>query len=83
MRSFEPDELLFASTALGENPTRNSHTVQKDFDRHVYMNLPARLINHSCSANVGILDNADGAYDFYAIRHIAPGDELTWVLFLS
>ena len=43
------------------------------------MDLPARFINHSCEANVGITDNNLGAFDFYAIMSIRQGEELTWV----
>jgi hypothetical protein len=42
------------------------------------MDMPATLINHSCEANAGILDNEYGAYNFYAIKKIKTGDELTW-----
>ena len=43
------------------------------------MDLPARFINHSCEANVGIVDNDVGAFDFLSIKPIFTGEELTWV----
>lgn len=43
------------------------------------MDLPARFINHSCEANVGICDNDLGAFDFISLVPIACGEELTWV----
>lgn len=42
------------------------------------MDLPATLINHSCDANCGIKDNEYGAYDFYAVKPIKTGEQLTW-----
>ena len=43
------------------------------------MDLPARFINHSCDANVGIRDNSLGAFDFVSLTPVARGEELTWV----
>jgi hypothetical protein len=43
------------------------------------MDLPARFINHSCEANVGIKDNNLGAFDFISLVQVSRGDELTWV----
>ena len=45
----------------------------------VFMDLPARFINHSCEANVGIRDNNAGAFDFLALQPVLRGEELTWV----
>ena len=51
-------------------------------DTHVHMDLPGRLINHSCRANLGIRDNSMGAFDFYVVgsngQGIRCGDELTF-----
>lgn len=47
-------------------------------DAHIYIDLPARFINHSCDANCGIKDNEFGAYDFFARRVILEGDELNF-----
>lgn len=77
-KSFAPQEVLFRATCLQETSTRTSHSVQTDWNRHVFMDLPARFINHSCEANVGIRDNELGAFDFIALSPIAQGEELTW-----
>ncbi len=69
---------VFRASMLKQDPTRNSHSVQTSWDSHVYMDLPARFINHSCSANVGIKDNSLGAFDFYTLRDLKHGEELTW-----
>jgi len=43
------------------------------------MDLPARYLNHVCdTANVGIRVNAQGAYDFVALRHVSIGEEVLW-----
>jgi SET domain-containing protein len=57
---------------------RNSHTVQTDWNRHVIMDLPAILVNHSCHANVGIHENDHGAFDYLALRNIQHGEEVLW-----
>lgn len=78
-RTFAVGDLVMASKPAITTATRDSHTVQIDWDRHILMDLPAVLINHSCNANVGILNNkTDDAYDFWAIRPITEGEELTW-----
>lgn len=76
---FQRGEKILSSAVLSESSVRHSHTVQVGWERHVVMDLPARFINHSCDANVGVRDNeASGAYDFFAIRDIEPGEELLW-----
>jgi hypothetical protein len=72
----EGDKVLTAKAV--ESVPRDSHSVQKDWDHHVRIDLPARFINHSCDANVGIQDNDFGAYDFFALRTIPEGEELAF-----
>jgi len=75
-RSFRAGEFLVSSQAMKETKFRDTHTIQKDWNIHVVMDLPAVLINHSCAANAGVKDNARGAYDFYATRDILEGEEI-------
>mmetsp|Transcript_13722 Transcript_13722/g.28768 ORF Transcript_13722/g.28768 Transcript_13722/m.28768 type:complete len:218 (+) Transcript_13722:149-802(+) len=90
-KDFAAGDLIVSSKPLSTTKERCSHSVQIDWDQHVLMDLPAILINHSCNGNVGIRSNdnkvqdgdvADdevvGAYDFWAIRPIKEGQELTW-----
>ncbi len=78
-KDFAAGDLVMSSKPAVITKTRDSHTVQIDWDRHILMDLPAVLINHSCDANVGILNNeTNDAYDFFAIRPIMEGEELTW-----
>ena len=78
-RDFAVGDLVMSSTPDVTTSTRDSHTVQIDWDRHILMDLPAVLINHSCDANVGVQNNeTNDAYVFWAIRPIAEGEELTW-----
>jgi uncharacterized protein len=69
---------VFRAHGLAKAPERHSHSVQIGWNEHVIMNLPARFINHSCSANVGIKDNTVGAFDFFTLQDVAQGTELTW-----
>mmetsp|Transcript_16269 Transcript_16269/g.23858 ORF Transcript_16269/g.23858 Transcript_16269/m.23858 type:complete len:214 (+) Transcript_16269:142-783(+) len=77
-KPFSIGEKIMSSVALSTSHVRDSHSVQVGWDKHVLMDLPARFINHSCDANVGIRDNESGAYDFFAIREIEFGEELLW-----
>lgn len=58
--------------------SRTDHSFQVDINKHVQLDKPARLINHSCDPNLGVRNNKFGGYDFIAIRDIAVDEELTW-----
>jgi len=75
--SFCEGDKVISSKALEVTP-RDSHTVQTGWDRHVRIDLPARFVNHSCEANLGIRNNNHGAYDFFALKEIEEGSELIW-----
>ena len=78
-RDFAIGDLVMSSKPTVVTETRDSHSVQIDWNRHILMDLPAVLINHSCDANVGIQNNkSNESYDFWAIRPITKGEELTW-----
>mmetsp|Transcript_1800 Transcript_1800/g.3201 ORF Transcript_1800/g.3201 Transcript_1800/m.3201 type:complete len:225 (-) Transcript_1800:430-1104(-) len=76
-RSFREGDKVMSSKALEVTPI-GSHTVQTGWNRHVLIDLPARFVNHSCDANLGIKDNIGGAYDFFALKQIDEGSELLW-----
>lgn len=76
-KAFQPGDLIVSANVVSASKERDSHSIQKDWNTHITVDLPAILINHSCDANVGIRDNED-AYDFFALKEIKPGDELTW-----
>ena len=71
-------ELVFRGTALLTETKRTTHTIQLDWDKHVTMDMPATLVNHSCEANVGIKENELGAYDFFALHDIPAHAEVLW-----
>lgn len=77
-RNFVEGDKIMSSIAKSISIERDSHSVQTGLQKHVTMNIPAILINHSCSANVGIHDNDEGAFDFYALCVIKKGEELLW-----
>ena len=56
---------------------KGSHTMQIDWNVHIEVPLPIRFINHSCVANLGAKSNGNG-YDFWSIKSIKEGDELTF-----
>jgi hypothetical protein len=53
-------------------------SVQLDWQRHVEMDVPAVLLNHSCAPDLGVRENQWCAYDFIAVRSIPAGEELAF-----
>ena len=76
LRDFHVGELIMSATATQVTENKNSHTVQTGWNSHALMDLPASMINHNCSANVGIKDNTKGCYDWFAMTKISKGEEL-------
>lgn len=77
-RFFMPGELVVRGRMLKGLSERTTHSFQVDFDTHVELDEPARVINHSCDPNLGIQDNEFGGYDFIALCAIQKGEEVTW-----
>ena len=75
-RDFTKGETVIRSRALQIHPTSGTHTIQTGWNTHVTMDLPAILLNHSCSPNLSIQVNNDGAYDFVAILPIQANEEV-------
>lgn len=76
MRQWQQGDRVMASRAVYETSEKDSHTLQIDWNRHVLMDVPAVLINHSCDANVGLRVNGNGAFDFVAMRQIHEEEAL-------
>jgi len=75
-KPFQVGDLVMSATARSISASRDSHSVQTGWDTHATMDLPARFINHSCHANVGVRDNDKGAFAFFAVEEIDEGGEL-------
>jgi hypothetical protein len=71
-------ERVAVGRSIATTPERTMTSFQVDWERHVELNAPACLLNHSCEPNTGVVDNRHGGYDFLALRHIAAGEEITW-----
>lgn len=78
VRCWSTAELVISARITAVSPRRTSYSFQTGSNTHCDFDEPARLINHSCRPNLGIRDNAVGAFDFLALRPINAGDELTW-----
>lgn len=78
IRDFQPGETVIVGRRVEVLPQRTLHSLQMDFDLHVELDEPARLLNHSCNPNTGVRNNQFGGYDFVALVNIAKGDEITW-----
>lgn len=77
-RRFSTGDTVVVGDVAGVVPVRTHHSFQVDWDTHVDLTTPARDINHSCSPNTGIQDNAAGGFDFVALREIGHSEEITW-----
>ncbi|KAL7484436.1 hypothetical protein ACHAW6_010076 [Cyclotella cf. meneghiniana] len=84
-RNFMKGELLISSKlkdvnaggAIKSSAASCAHSIQIDWNKHILMDLPARYLNHSCEPNVGVLGlNANGSYNFVALRDISCDEEL-------
>jgi len=56
---------------------RTVHSFQVDHDRHIIIDGPIQLINHSCEPNCGVfLRQGIEALEIHAMRDIRVGEEL-------
>ena len=78
LREFVRGETVIVGRAIDHPPGRTRMSVQVDLGRHVEMNAPATLLNHSCAPNLGVRENEWCAYDFVALRDIPAGEELVF-----
>lgn len=76
-RDFRKGDKVMTSKAIEERP-RDSHTIQTGDNTHVLIDLPSRFVNHACEANLGVRDNDFQAYDFYALKDIHQGEDLSF-----
>jgi uncharacterized protein len=77
-RCFRQGETVVVGRRVEILPERTMHSLQIDFDLHIELDEPGRLINHSCSPNTGVRNNQFGGYDFVALVDIPAGSEITW-----
>jgi hypothetical protein len=77
-RDFSKGETVVVGRRVEILPDRTMHSLQMDFDLHVELDEPGRLLNHSCSPNTGVRNNQFGGYDFVALVDIPSGREITW-----
>ena len=77
-RVFARGETVVVGRALEYPPERTRMSVQVDWGRHVEMDAPATLLNHSCEPNLGVRENRWSAFDFVALRDILAGEELAF-----
>jgi uncharacterized protein len=57
---------------------QTEHSIQIDWNLHLEVHAPVRFLNHSCDPNLGVRTNPSGLPDFYAMRDISAGTELTF-----
>lgn len=77
-RRFLAGETVVIGRIVRVVPQRTRYSFQLEWNLHVDLDEPARLLNHSCDPNLGIKKNKFGGYNFSAIRAIEPGEELCW-----
>ena len=58
-------------------PHRTVHSFQVGIDKHIIIDGPIQLINHSCEPNCGVfLRQGMDALEIHALRDLEPGEEL-------
>lgn len=77
-RDFKAGEVVVRGRIVRRVKKRTNYSFQVDWQVHVDLDEPARLLNHSCEPNCGIRRNVFGGYDFMAMRRISRGEELEW-----
>eukprot|EP00638_Chattonella_subsalsa_P006919 CAMPEP_0117759628 /NCGR_PEP_ID=MMETSP0947-20121206/16125_1 /TAXON_ID=44440 /ORGANISM="Chattonella subsalsa, Strain CCMP2191" /LENGTH=182 /DNA_ID=CAMNT_0005580119 /DNA_START=89 /DNA_END=637 /DNA_ORIENTATION=+ len=75
-KNFSKDDIVIVGKASARTANKTRHTAQKDWNEHIWFELPALYLNHSCDAKLGIQDNEHGAYDFVARKDIREGEEV-------
>jgi len=75
---FVRSETVIVGKAIEYPATRARMSVQLDWERHVEMDVPAVLLNHSCAPNLAVRENQWCAYDFVALRGIGADGELAF-----
>ncbi|MGW6691726.1 SET domain-containing protein [Streptomyces sp. NPDC054961] len=78
LRDYAPGDTVLIGRPTERLDRRTDHSFQTGWDTHVELDAPARLVNHSCSPNTGLRDNAAGGYDFIALHPIEAGSEIAW-----
>ncbi len=77
-KNFEVGEIVISSKREYVEPERTGYSFQWDHNTHLQLDEPARLVNHSCDANLIIRRNSKDSYDFVAFKKIEIGAELSW-----
>jgi hypothetical protein len=77
-RHFARGEVVVVGRPLSQSAERTWQTMQVDVDKHVRMDEPLELTNHSCDPNCGLRPNEWGGYNLVALRPIAAGEEVTF-----
>lgn len=77
-RDFKKGEVVITAKPIEIPESRTMTSLQVDWDKHVELEEPACVTNHSCEPNLGLRNNAYGGYTFYALHDIKLGTEITW-----
>ena len=76
-RAHQRGERVMATTGVRLNH-QTEHTIQISLQQHLEPRFPVRLINHSCTPNLGVKTTIHGLPDFYALRDLRAGEELNF-----
>jgi len=77
-RDFKKGEVVIVGQPIEIPKSRTMTSLQVDWDKHVELDEPACVTNHSCDPNLGVRNNTYDGYTFHALREIKSGTELTW-----
>ena len=77
-RDFDEGEVVIVLKAKSVDSTPHIYSVQVGWQKHVNLEDPLQLLNHSCDASTTVRDNEFGVYDLVARRSLVRGDEITF-----
>ncbi|MDD7805501.1 MAG: SET domain-containing protein [Endozoicomonas sp. (ex Botrylloides leachii)] len=80
---FSKKVFILGDTVIIGKPTaelteRTWQSLQVGINRHVRMDQPFELVNHSCNPNCGLKLNQYGGYNLIAMKDIAINEEITF-----
>ena len=78
LRNLPKGTPVIVARPLALSSERTNYSLQVNFDCHVDLDEPGRLINHSCDPSTYPMANEYGGYTFVSRRDIACDEEITF-----
>ncbi|MCP4598271.1 SET domain-containing protein [Neptuniibacter sp.] len=76
-KDISKNETVIRSRQLKILPHRDKFSLELK-GKHILIDQPGVLVNHSCQPNCYLVANQYNAYDFIALKEISAGEEITF-----